>query len=202
MITYRSSEPEYSILADTLTTEITPSLTSRYSFEEMHYFFIIKETINNQSVGHSLPQHHFFQNALITIGKEYKDLENLIYDLSKLEFNWDGYGALSISQSVILHALNLANLLKLFPRFPNPEISPKPNGTLSFSWETNDGGACIEIGNTRFSGYLKMGQQKKPALFQGQSSAINFDLIAYIYSELFLPIALPTEPLTRIQIEE
>lgn len=66
--------------------------------------------------------------------------------------NWDGEGALPVSP---LTKQNAKDALKdILPVVSAPEISPNPSGTVSFEWETNEGKAHLEIGNTKYSFYV------------------------------------------------
>jgi hypothetical protein len=67
--------------------------------------------------------------------------------------NWDGDGALPISAETNRNALAALRILEAV--VPAPEITPNPNGTLSFEWETDAGVGYLEIGRTRYSFYLK-----------------------------------------------
>jgi hypothetical protein len=80
-------------------------------------------------------------------------VENRIEELCRLEPNWDGYGALPISQGTKYNSL--ATLRGILQSAPSPELTPNPNGTLSFEWETREGSAHLEVGQTKVSFYLK-----------------------------------------------
>jgi hypothetical protein len=67
--------------------------------------------------------------------------------------NWDGDGALPISTEASGNALIALRVLETV--VPAPEISPNPNGTVSFEWETDAGVGHLEIGRTRYSFYVK-----------------------------------------------
>lgn len=78
--------------------------------------------------------------------------ESLINDLALLEKNWDGHQGEAISETVITNAKQLMENLKSVPL---PDIVPSPDGTLSFSWESEDGWAQIDIGNDSFAIYVE-----------------------------------------------
>ena len=64
--------------------------------------------------------------------------------------NWDGDGALPIREETTKEdALAVLNQLEIATCAP--EITPNPNGTLSFEWETKKGFGQLEIGRTRYS---------------------------------------------------
>jgi len=63
--------------------------------------------------------------------------------------NWDGDGALPIREETKKNALAILNQLEIATCAP--EVTPNPNGTLSFDWETSNGFAQLEVGRTRYS---------------------------------------------------
>jgi len=80
-------------------------------------------------------------------------VENQIEEICKMPAGWDGYGALPISQSTKYNAL--AALRGILGSAKAPDITPNPNGTLSFEWETHQGVGHLEIGQTRLSFYIQ-----------------------------------------------
>ena len=82
--------------------------------------------------------------------------ESVIRELSELPDGWDGYGALSIGESTAAHAVIAIRQLCNVTRAP--EIVPNSNGTLSLLWDTPEGRAHLEIGETRFSFYVRPAQ--------------------------------------------
>jgi len=79
--------------------------------------------------------------------------ETQIEELAAMQADWDGYGALPINAATKYNSL--ASLRGILIYGPVPEITPNPNGTLSFEWETRRGSAHLEIGQTRLSFYIK-----------------------------------------------
>ncbi|HTS13198.1 MAG TPA: hypothetical protein VMH00_13865 [Candidatus Limnocylindrales bacterium] len=67
--------------------------------------------------------------------------------------NWDGYGALPISAETSRNALSMLTVLEAV--VAAPEVTPNPNGTVSFEWETEAGVGYLEIGRTKYSFYVK-----------------------------------------------
>ncbi len=110
--------------------------------------------------------------AIADAEKKKQALEELISEISKLPENWDGYGALKISKPVIENVILIIKPITLFSKLLDPTITPLANGTISIEWETNQGIAYLEIGETRFSGYIKMNDQK-PASIEGQANSLN-----------------------------
>ncbi len=71
-------------------------------------------------------------------------------DIAALQDNWDGYGASSVPSSIIESCRALLPLLRA-----GYEIAPVPNGVVAVEWETEAGRACLEVGLTRYSMYIK-----------------------------------------------
>jgi hypothetical protein len=73
-----------------------------------------------------------------------------------LKDGWDGYGGYAPSEAVCGHATQLINrLARNFPDLQSPDISPSSNGTLLLTWESKPGEAILEIGDLKFSGYVR-----------------------------------------------
>lgn len=85
-----------------------------------------------------------------------------IDEFSAMGANWDGYGAAAIGEMACANAR--AALSSLLAVAPCPDLSPNPNGTISMEWESESGYAVLEIGNSRFSFYLKVGTRKLPSV--------------------------------------
>lgn len=79
--------------------------------------------------------------------------ERQIEELCRMPRGWDGYGALPISSITKYNSLQA--LRGILGSAPAPDITPNPNGTLSFEWETERGVAHLEIGQTRISFYIE-----------------------------------------------
>jgi hypothetical protein len=84
--------------------------------------------------------------------------------------NWDGYGALAVSSEIKGNALEA--LTHLANSTCAPEITPNPNGTLSFEWESNQGIGILEIGRTRYSYYIQP-HGGSPFLGDGNADQVN-----------------------------
>jgi hypothetical protein len=126
-----------------------------------------------------------------------KSARLIIEELAKLNENWDGYGAASISQQTRDNALRFINLIEAAPYgVPAPEICPKPNGTISFEWETPRTEAYLEIGNTRFSGFITT-DQLPPAFFEGHADSMDLQIVALVRRAVSLA---PTHPASITEI--
>jgi hypothetical protein len=114
-----------------------------------------------------------------TTGGQWERARGKIQGLSVLERDWDGYGAAPMGKAAVAHTLQAIDILSILP-IPAPEISPTSRGTISLVWEFGRTEACIEIGNSRYSGYIKIASQA-PAFVEGVAGALD--------SQVFWPIA-------------
>jgi|SRR5579864_647880 len=111
--------------------------------------------------------------------------KDMIESFRNLGPDWDAYGARPISNEARSNAKHFFDIVASSPfALPIPEISPKSAGTISFEWETDGGEAYVEIGKTRFSGYIKMGGNE-PAYLEGRADALGHEIVSAIYRSLF-----------------
>ncbi len=102
-----------------------------------------------------------------SVGTEKANAVGAIGRLGLLEEDWDGYGATPITVEAQQNAITA---IESFPEdLPMPEIDPNPNGTISFDWASPLGSAYLEMGNTRFSFYVKW-HHGKPILANGMAN--------------------------------
>lgn len=76
-------------------------------------------------------------------------MPNAIDELERLAVNWDGYGAVAIHADTIARARRILDALRAVGF--DPEVTPNPNGTVSFEWDS----VHIEVGRTRGVGVVK-----------------------------------------------
>lgn len=126
---------------------------------------------------------------------EYPVAQAVIKQVAYAEPNWDGYGASPISTEAKENALRA--IKSLLPVAPTPEISPNPNGTLSFEWETEEGRAHMEIGRTLYSFYVSP-RVGPPVLFEGLAEDVN-SIHGNLVASFLFPPATATGPLTPIE---
>lgn len=108
-----------------------------------------------------------------------------IGNFASLSQNWDGYGGLPVSERVVSNAQCAVDTIEWLPfLFPIPEAYPNSNGTIAFEWNTDDGEAYLEIGNTRYSGYVQSAATD-PIYFQGTADRIDWNVFTQINSSLF-----------------
>jgi hypothetical protein len=97
-----------------------------------------------------------------------------IRSLALLRDNWDGYGGLAISNATVKNAEAILTSISLLASFSAPEVTPTSSGTVSLSWETSTTEAVLEIGNTRYSGYVHTVGQ--PVIYlQGDASVFSYE---------------------------
>jgi len=120
--------------------------------------------------------------------------EAKINEIELMEANWDGYNAIIISSDTSKNAKNAIG--KLCSYVPIPDISPNPNGTISFEWETQDGFAHLEIGRTKYSFYIKP-RTGKAILADGYTKNIEINIGKWI-AEILYPSTRGSETITKI----
>jgi hypothetical protein len=145
-----------------------------------------------QSFG--VTQGFVYRVPAVTWLDELKSARHSINEFALLQENWDGYGASPISDQVRQHAHHFINEIEAAPfEVPVPEVSPKPTGTISFGWEAPHAEVYIEIGNTRYSGFVKT-EQQKPVFLQGHADSMDQQIVALIQSVIAAapPSSAPT----------
>ncbi len=79
-------------------------------------------------------------------------LRHQLREISELDEDWDGSGAVAVSFTAIQHAEAVLN--ELLPRGVIPGfVMPTTAGTVAFEWESVLGTAHLEIGNSTFGFY-------------------------------------------------
>jgi len=123
--------------------------------------------------------------------------ETQIEEFSAMLPDWDGYGALPINAATKYNSL--ASLRGILLYVPAPEITPNPNGTLSFEWETKRGAAHLEIGQTRLSFYIKP-KTGHPVFIDASADEILFNSInvGILVSANLFPLQHGTTSLTTV----
>ncbi|MHB8304084.1 MAG: hypothetical protein ACYDC6_14900 [Acidobacteriaceae bacterium] len=105
-------------------------------------------------------------------------------DIRLLQNGWDGYEGYSPSNVVCDHASKMVNVLaSKFPLLPSPDISPSSNGTVFLSWESETGEAVIELGDTKFSGFIRKEDAFVP--LSGESQLVGQNEMSIISGCLF-----------------
>ena len=168
---------------------ILDKLKSKH-FSGSFSFFGLRKT-NKIILAYYFPFDHVI--AIADAEKKKQLLIESVGEIEKLSEGWDGYQALKISKLVISNVILMIEPITAFPKLLNPVITPLANGTVSIEWETNQGMAYLEIGETRFSGYIKINDQK-PACMEGQTQSLsiknnNMYTLKCIHDLLFHPSA-------------
>jgi hypothetical protein len=138
---------------------------------------IISHAIANTRIGNSeanahqmiyvVPYVQYFGSRLADFAAAREAIEQTSFN----EPNWDGDGALAISNEVKANAVATLAMVEM-TAVPAPEITPNPNGTLSFEWETETGIGQLEIGKSRFGFYVQA--QSGPAIIcRGNTEHLN-----------------------------
>ena len=144
-----------------------------------------------------LDEPFFLQFAAQRI-EDAKAARQSVENLRTLEDNWDGYGGSSVSPQARQHALRFIDMIEAAPgRLPFPEISPTPSGTIAFEWEAHETVVYVEIGNTRYSGYIRLDRQQ-PTFLQGQADYLDQQIVAAIQRAIVTPVT-PSPSITKIQ---
>lgn len=119
-------------------------------------------------------------NLSLSQENEFKLADCIIKKFGDLPDDWDGFKAAAISPEAVNHALSAITILRghAKPIDVVPDISPETNGTISMQWESSGGHAHLEIGRTRYAGFLRTpGSQTAyfdgPAEDLGATSAAN-----------------------------
>jgi len=123
--------------------------------------------------------------------------EEVVRDLATLGADWDGYGALAIDPLTISNATTA--IRALLPLVPKPDVTPNPNGTISFEWESGIGLSHLEIGKTKYSFYGRS-FSGRPIHGDGLASAMALAIpgIAAVVRAAVYPAHNETAPMTIV----
>jgi hypothetical protein len=144
-------------------------------------------------IGRDMPVDGLVLPASVLQLVEQEQAVGTLSELRDLAPNWDGYGALPVSDEAMGNSKEA--LLRLLRYAPTPDITPNPNGTISFEWTSGQGEAHLEIGKTRFSFFVKP-RRGKSILTDGPVSAIN-DELASLVTAIVFPSAGSLTAITR-----
>jgi len=146
----------------------------------------------------AVPALVYFMPSRGSHGAMYAELpavRRAIEDNAFVEPNWDGYGSLGIKPETKENAIQ--GIQNVLLEAPVPDITPNPNGTLSFEWETQNGSAHLEVGQTMFSFYVRP-RAGDPILFSGPADQIN-RLHGSLIADLLFPRGGVTSATTSIR---
>jgi len=123
-------------------------------------------------------------------------LSESIAQLSKLEHDWDGEGAVAIAAPAISVALSLIEMMP--ETFPLPEFSPNPNGTISLYWSLPHGSAELEFGRTRYSWAIVDSAGKASTICSGENRVFDLTLLDLLSALAPSRSVRGTPPLTTL----
>lgn len=114
-----------------------------------------------------------------------QETTELVRELGKLDSNWNGYGAKPVNKEAVDKAVSfLVVLAALGQNVPEPYVSPKENGTVALSWETDSAEAYIEFGVTRYSGYISS-RSSGDSYFEGTDADVGRDFAVATQEKLY-----------------
>jgi hypothetical protein len=135
----------------------------------------------NSEIRKTVP-HPAWRISSSTLGIQ--DAISLVGDFGTLRGGWDGYGARPISDKVIQNTISTLTELASVREMPAPGISPEVMGTISMAWKSYSGEAYLEIGETRYSGYIEM-ESGEAIYLQGDAAGTKSPALLTIYERLF-----------------
>lgn len=190
-------KPKLSLLEDKLERDLTFLFTRKEktdcnvwpqipSFNRFQIRFL-KETLLKMGFGVKITD-----RCEITFQRFNGDLNsaiNTLLEIGTYTKSWDGYEANSIDPKIIESSIKL--LTQFYHNIPLPEITPNPNGTISFEWETKTSYGHLEIGITTYAFHLNTPRIQLHA--NREITKINPDEICLlvgkeIYSVLTTPV--------------
>lgn len=153
----------------------------------------------NPPVFFDLPDNFAYWPLTATRFEQAKPVRRLIDEFRCLRENWDGYGAAAICEQVCNNAQRFIDIIDASPvGLPIPNVAPMPTGTISFEWETEHAEAYLEIGTTRFSGFIKPNRQE-PTFFEGHVGYLDQQIVSDLQRGIYGP-AMYSAPITEIHI--
>lgn len=151
------------------------------------------------SVGHmpaeTLLSYPFIARCPAAEASELTRIKTQLREFAALPTNWDGYNAHKISQEA---CDTIDSLLDMIQRcsMSLPSVTPKVAGTIAAEWQTSLGYAYLEIGKTRYSGYIE-GKDSGPTFLEDNVDAIIPALVARISFALY-PENNTSDPVSNI----
>lgn len=121
-----------------------------------------------------MPFPHFhIQPRLASDVNNWSQAAASVRSLALLQNNWDGYGGLAVSKEAAKNAERILLAVSGIASFAAPEVTPTSSGTVSLAWETAFTEAVLEIGMTRYSGFVQTVGQ--PVIYlQGDASDFSY----------------------------
>lgn len=113
----------------------------------------------------------------LMLNAEWSRCARILIDFLKLEENWDGHGACPIDTRAAENASRVLSLAITEYLAPD-DIVPKVGGTISFIWQYDDREAELEIGKSRFVGFVETAD--KTLFLQGRPEEIDWETMESI----------------------
>ena len=154
-------------------------------FEDRHSFARIEATSARAEHGDAMQAMESLYQMSIPHpfrGAELDAAIAAVDEFAAMKENWDGYGAARIAEAASNNAKSA--LSRLLGVTPCPDLSPNPNGTISMEWEGESGYAVLEVGNSRYSFYMKVGNNP-PYSVAGNANEVSLSLGRQILGSLY-----------------
>ncbi len=108
--------------------------------------------------------------------------------ICQLKANWDGYGALPVEPGVMRKATEALGKF-VTAGLPPDDVTPRSPGTIAFVWENDGREAEIEIGKTRYVGFVEA-VSSSPVYLQGRSVDIDAAVVEAVRRLYRSPVTL------------
>ena len=140
------------------------------------------------------PTPAYFQSGL-SLAAGYQNASTKVAEFANWASGWDGEDAIPIYEEAVTRTQSALQALSW--QLPVPEVTPNSNGTLSLEWETPYGIANLEIGRTRYAGYVSSAGY--PTQYFEE---VNHDVsvtVGAILSAMLFGTRRPSKPITTIE---
>jgi hypothetical protein len=148
-------------------TETTQAISSHIAIQSLYASALYRQAKNKP--GSAVP-YYLLQEAV-----------SVVEEIKNLRDGWAGEGSIAPSQITIDRTI--AAVQHIYIVAPFADISPMPNGTIAFDWESERGSANLEIGDTMFSFYMDGAAGFYP--LSGRSESIPRQLGAILSQSLY-----------------
>jgi hypothetical protein len=122
--------------------------------DSVHKNFRIEFTRTSKDIDNGMVYTQLLQDEKARkIADEKSSICDQIMELTTLEENWDGYGALKVFEGCIQNALCAIQTDGLSCKYVTG-VYPSPNGTVSIDWDHGDNRISAEFGLNSFTYYV------------------------------------------------
>ena len=136
-----------------------------------------------------------FTHPGLSLVAGYQNAATKVTEFASWTSGWDGEDAKQISREAV--ARTQSALQTLSWQLPVPEVTPNSNGTLSLEWETPFGIANLEIGRTRYAGYVSSAGY--PTQYFEEANQDVSVTVGAVLSALLFGARRPSKPITTIE---